>query len=78
MDVDMLECVSFMILYCTYRRQVARTFLLLLGRPSSLVLLDTARAVRADRGAVDAGVLLLGLVFVHVLALTGDKKESKE
>lgn len=47
------------------------TLLLLLGRPPSLVLLDAARAVGADRGAVDAGVLLLRLVLLHVVALTG-------
>ncbi len=74
----MLDCISFIILYCTYSRQVACTFLLLLGGPPSLVLLDAARAVGADRGAVDAGVLLLGLILVHVLALTEDRKEARE
>lgn len=52
------------------------TFLLLLGRSSSLVLLDAAGAVRANRGAVDAGVLLLGLLLVHVVALMMKKKTS--
>lgn len=46
------------------------TFLLLLGRPSSLVLLHAAGAVGANGGAVDAGVLLLGLILVQVVALT--------
>lgn len=54
------------------------TFLLLLGGPSSLVLLDTAGAVGANRGAVDAGVLLLGLILIHIVALTQKKEETRK
>lgn len=59
---------------CTYNKQAALTFLLLLGRPSALVLLHSARAVRANRGAVNAGVLLLRLVLIHILALAEHEK----
>lgn len=59
---------------CTYNKRAALTFLLLLGRPSSLVLLHSARAVRANRGAVNAGVLLLRVVLVQILTLTEHKK----
>ena len=52
------------------------TFLLLLG-PSSLVLLDAAGAVGANRGAVDAGVLLLRVVIVHFVTLTGQRHSKK-
>lgn len=59
---------------CTYNKQAALTFLLLLGRPSALVLLHSSRAVRANRGAVNAGVLLLRLVLIHILALAEHEK----
>lgn len=65
------------VLYSTINERAVLTFLLLLGRPSSLVLFHTARAVRSNRGAVDAGVLLLRLILVYVLALTENKRESR-
>lgn len=66
--------------YWTYDRKLVLTgsFLLLLGRPPSLVLLDTAGAVGANRGAVDARVLLLGLILIHIVALTGNKDGSRK
>lgn len=46
------------------------TFLLFLGGSSPLVLFHPAGTVRANRGAVNAGVLLLRLIIIHVVTLT--------
>lgn len=50
------------------------TFLLFLCRPTSLVLLNAPGAVRSNRGAMDARILLLGLVLVQIVTLTGRRK----
>lgn len=77
METSWMFFLSSQLTCKSHENHMVLTFLLLLGWPPSLVLSDTAGAVGANWGAVDAGVLLLRLILIHIIALV-EKREEKD